>query len=323
MRIKAFFLSSILIFSFMLVFVASSEQANATCLVSNYNSGKFCNQDPDCPSSYVSGNDCYYNFCDCSQKARQWRCWYDDKDSSKPDCSKTDKKYVRIYYEEKWYEGYVCYSQGTLACDASKGWTCNYASVAPYGTEEYPNVIACNDGKDNDCDGKVDECEPLCQNLKNEHDCGIYPKNCKWCGWTCVGIKDTCPPSCQDTDGTNIYTGGTCYDDSGCKSGCKDTWPPSDYPYTVGEYYCSGRCVVDNKDCPTGYVVHYEKNQAYCTPRECWKDEGESCTNSAECCTGICGDKTSESCSSANPVCQSSKTGMKWAYDPSSCELGR
>lgn len=308
MQTKTIFLSLILLFSFLFAFALSSEQAEASwCWWSNYDSGKFCSDTSPCPSAYSSGSNCYYDFCDCSTGGgHAWHtCFYDNVDSNPTDCP------------TKTILG-KCYSKGSSTCTSS-GWSCEY-TITPITTEGPPDDPSCKDGIDNDCDGYTD----------------IGDRDC---------IKE--PPRCSDPDDTDAYTWGKCTDNIGTYyDECFDTT-------SVREMICvdnkcahtklnckatekcsGGLCVqkecseIDYLSCPTdrcklcvGWVC-VKKDEA-CPACDAGVDQrnGEQCECNAECASGICGDKTSEYCTSANPVCQSSRTGVKWAYELSACEF--
>lgn len=271
-------------------------------------SGNCGNIQSNCKSTCTSGRNCYYNPAGdqckmCHLYWFNWQCAYNSVDTNMPSCGE-----CQTYAE--------CTSSGWTAC-----------SNKPDGT-------SCSKGfcKNGVC---VEKQQP-CSDFNNKPDnCNSYYFNnnypCSYCFstnkcYTKQEYSDKCKPGplCTDSDGgKNIYTIGTCYDSYSCVKGCIDL---SVDLYTIREFYCSGdRCTSENIKCPTNYIVGSEEGGgAYCRSISGCKLVGQSCSRNADCCESApyCGDKTSDSCSSANPVCQNTKTGMKWAYDPSSCELG-
>lgn len=180
MQVKTVFISVIFVFSFLsLVSIVEADWLG--CRLgqwNNYRTNYPCtggDYSTDCPSTYVSGNNCYYDYCYCGYSPDNY-CVYDDLDSNKPSCPErvgvdTDK----------------CLSGGHLECTSS-GWECKYSSVTPVTPEGPPGDATCKDRIDNDCDGLIDKDDPDCLtqpilgcSFNKEYWSCVEKSECKWC----------------------------------------------------------------------------------------------------------------------------------------------
>ena len=135
--------------------------------------------------------------------------------------------------------GKICYAPGAAGCDATTGvckgeckrgaYVCTSGSLVCGGMVT-PQVEIC-DGKDNDCDGVVD----------NGFDTETDPNNCGGCGH-----------KCSFAHGIPLCVSGVCvFDPKSGQGACADGWVDANHDPTDGcEYFCTpdGVEVSDGKD---------------------------------------------------------------------------
>ncbi|MFW6023543.1 MAG: hypothetical protein ACOC9O_02245, partial [Myxococcota bacterium] len=144
-----------------------------------------------------------------------------------------------------------------------------------------PSEEIC-DGKDNDCDGEVDEDFDL---LNDESNCGECGNTCDdgltCCSGECVNLQtseDACG-SCDNSCGSGL----TC-----CGGSCADTQRDSNHCGGCGEACLSTEECSNGKCCPMGFTncgglcVDTNRSKDHCG------DCGESCTSSQMCQGGEC-----------------------------------
>ena len=183
----------------------------------------------------------------------------------------------------------VCRAGATM-CDSSGALSC----VTPT-----PAAMELCDGRDDDCDGAVDESFDF---MTDEDHCGDCATSCG-IGRTC------CSGACVDTDRDTASCGacGTmCTGSQGCCGGsCMEL---SNDPNNCGACgnVCSG-----GELCCDGACVDSRSDAAHCGA--C----GTSCTGGNHCCDGVCADPGSTQCTACTMDC----TGGQACCAPSCTEL--
>ena len=204
-------------------------------------------------------------------------------------------------------EGYgaVCTTSCGSVSDCVAGWTC----AAERGQSS--DVCQCDhsaevcDGKDNDCDGVVDD-EPaadqgcaltagpgqVCQNgaCVCSLMCGGQCVDPKTDGSNCGGCGTTCMPGASCTGGSCVCQGGKLACDGACIDGQTDEnncggCGTKCASSTCSSGICTGRCSPGQTNCDSN------------TPQTCGSDgqwvDGTACDVDTTCvsgtCTGVCG----------------------------------
>ncbi len=181
-------------------------------------------------------------------------------------------------------------------------WTCDYSAVGGYEAKE----TLC-DGKDNDCDGKVDEelPAPPVSPCGNKGVCAAVAPTCAGAVWTCDaaaltagGFEPTevsCDGKDNDCDGSTDETAGAaangCMTKGVCAVGvsvtCSGGKPTCDYG-TVAHYQAATETMCDGKDNDCDGVT----------------DEAESLdVSKSGCSVGVCAGKATATCSSGAWAC--------------------
>lgn len=199
----------------------------------------------------------------------------------------------------------VC-SGGKVSCESGL-WTCNYGALGAQGYEAFE--LTC-DGKDNDCDGKVDETlDPAANKCKTTGACAYGTLvNCAAGKSSCdyshvLGFQDVTETQCDGID--NNCDGKTDEPESldSAKSGC-------------AKGVCEGKvkvsCKVGKWDCDFSGVskdeIKYEAKEASCDgfDNDCngLTDEGLTDVIAAKCPnTGVCKSGVTAGCAGGKYVC--------------------
>jgi hypothetical protein len=154
-------------------------------------------------------------------------------------------------------------------CSGEGGWVNDYSNVDGYEDPE----TNCNDGKDNDCDGQVDECEftYYCDKDNDGHISESEDGTCIGAGCPPQGCQITPGDDCNDNDGS-IHPGA---DDSVCDGIDNDCDGIADDDYVVQETQCgTGACTNTGElRCENGHEVDT------CTPKDPPEDHETTCTD--------------------------------------------
>lgn len=211
--------------------------------------------------------------------------------------------------------------KATQTCDANHGCT---PPLGPTCTPKGETETSCDDGLDDDCDGKIDCLDPDCDGKTCEDgDLCTEGETCskaacnggaaKTCDDGDPCTDDACDPKKGCT--TSPKTGGTCEDGDACTEGdtCVDG-------KCVGGSAAScddgNPCTDDACDAKAG-CTHVERTGAC--------DDGDACTDGDTCVAGVCKPGPAKSCSDGNPctddVCDP-KTGCSNPNNTAPCDDG-
>jgi hypothetical protein len=154
--------------------------------------------------------------------------------------------------------------------------TIHPAPVNPDGTTGAPPKEAC-DGKDNDCDGKVDE-DPSCAPLR-----------------TCVQTGCRAPLTCDMATNQCLAprsTGSSCKSDAECGDGFCISPGALGLGNVLMDSLCGTACCKDS-DCKSGSVCTQSGSGArVCLPADIAGRQtgasGSRCTQSSQCASGVC-----------------------------------
>ena len=296
------------------------------CSYESVNTIGSCTCSGNCVDGYcLEGALCYYNL-DCTENGWQGEGPCDTAESCGGDTMVTGKS---------------CSSSGcggdTHVCDdlsacgptvncGGDSYTCHYSNE---GNWEWDTAIpttetACDDEKDNDCDGLTDEEDDDCIS------CGDPGDSCSTDGDCCLGyLCDlTSPFHCFECSNNMDLWDGSCEFHGGCGADqeCDELMPED----VSGDYCCTDECSADNTvgtcvcsggNCDSGYC---ENNY------DCY--HGVSCGITGWAYGGICDlsdrcDKSgleiekecSSTCQGIEPVCETSGDTCSGLYDYTYC----
>jgi hypothetical protein len=165
--------------------------------------------------------------------------------------------------------------QELVDCAPNDG-TIHPPRVNPDGSETAPRELC--DGKDNDCDGQIDE-DSQCATLRSCSQSG----GCAT-GLVCDEAADQCVAP-RDT-------GSACKSDAECGSGFCVSASALGINGVLAESLCGSACCKDS-DCPeTSVCVQSGSGARVCLPLEIagrrLGKQGGSCRQSSDCASGVC-----------------------------------
>ncbi len=162
-----------------------------------------------------------------------------------------------------------------LADCAPNDGTIHPAVTEPDGSVQTP-VEAC-DGKDNDCDGKIDE-DSKCDSLRSCADTGCPTDlTCDTQANQCVAPRDS---------------GNLCKSDAECGTGFCISTTALGLDNVLADKLCGSACCKDS-DCPDASVCTLSGSGArVCLPAEIAGRQrgqaGDNCNRSSDCASGVC-----------------------------------
>jgi len=248
--------------------------------------------------------------CQAGNVVREWYCSGADATSTDYDCDNYDDDNCwrscsgSIY--EQWCDDWSCYDTtndycydtgsdwhrtgGDVDCSQSGNWdgdgiACN-CDCNGYDVEESNANGNCEDGKDNDCDGALDDADADCI------DCG---------DGVCSIDEDVtnCPQDCCAGDCTATYD-STCHSECDTHNGCSFSSLGCD-GLPADDYFCSDSC---------GYLQCCEGSYVDCDPYTCF---GGGCTTVEDSCVNTC--QPDCTCTACTPNCDPPPTNTYCVKD--------
>lgn len=279
-------------------------------------SGATCHSDSDCPSGYYCALDTY-----CGYEAQAGEPVY-----CSGQCTKKGTK--QCYSDTDCPKGEVCYLPPCAPCECDPkepGCTCPLCGPGQCGPAQctdndkdgvcepldcddndasiFPGAEEICDGRDNDCNGIVDD--PCSKQCLTDADCGtgyvcVLPRSYNSSGeMVCCPYNAKCTPEIPPCGaGYCKLAPGYCFTDDDCEPQyhCENTVNCLPDTNCLGPYKCVMDTCVSDKDCPYGYHCAQPGldkccSGAYCDPKwpmcgTCIPNNGE-CTSDEDCGEGF------------------------------------
>ena len=296
-----------------------------------------------CQSSYQSENTCYYGlnywFSDCANYGFgcEGGCYYEyyEYSEQKPACND--------------YCSWNVLKTGGEAICTSSGWQCNYTNIH-YCTSSNQNVKKecggkryvcdgwkwiecknrnedCNNGIDDDCNGKIDYCDSDCECNGCVWNCKCYPNGKKvdidddrFLEICCDGQWKDCSPQ-----GVPKYPKKDCNCCSNSDCGkCGTLGTPCEGYYKCVNNVCSNECETSGKKGCSDYKTKWwcDSNgnyyEEYCQDEYICTTIGEILKSVRECENGMCVQKELETIA----VCKGTVCDGKKECELNGCEPG-